>query len=435
MTFPLGSHLADVQHLADADANVCLYRESSAAAVRGARPAVVHAPIGLHATTKFLRALGEILGLDPEPFIEREKHTTIKPIWDLWRSVTQDSSAPRASASSPARPTRAACAASSPTRWDCPATSRCRAAPARRPTTRRSARRCRRGRRWCCSELQRADVRGRGQRPLHLHPRVVPGRHRAPATPARRSWATRAPPTSCRRCATRCSTRCSHPAAGHRPRSRRGHARAPERREQTRRWEAEAQRLLADLVPPRRCWCRSRARSGLRDRAERDAQRAGEEVVTVARVAGAREALRQGRSGMSVHGRPIATNSVRPRDGPPGDVAAFRRGCPRRGAARGIGRKAGSSGADRMAAEKSCSISGLTDEEAQEFHKFWVQGFVGSRGGRRRALPVWAWRPGSTDPTPRRVTWPTSTFRRGSSGPSGFPPLTGCCSSCCSPSS
>jgi 3,8-divinyl chlorophyllide a/chlorophyllide a reductase subunit Z len=93
LVYPYESSAAATPRLADASVNVVLYREFGEPLAQALGQPYLFAPFGVLGTTRFLRELGQLLGLPSEQvegFIRQEKQRTLAPVWDLWRGPQSD---------------------------------------------------------------------------------------------------------------------------------------------------------------------------------------------------------------------------------------------------------------------------------------------------------------------------------------------------------
>jgi chlorophyllide a reductase subunit Z len=92
LVYPFEATLKDTPRLAESVVNVVMYREFGEPLAQALGKPYLFAPIGIQETTAFIRRLGELLGTQAqaEAFIEREKRTTLQPLWDLWRGPQGD---------------------------------------------------------------------------------------------------------------------------------------------------------------------------------------------------------------------------------------------------------------------------------------------------------------------------------------------------------
>jgi chlorophyllide a reductase subunit Z len=85
--YPFESSLHDISSMKNADVIVQLYHEFGHELSGELGRPVLHAPFGIAETEKFILELGRLLQTEAEAaaFLQEEKRTTLKPLWDLWR--------------------------------------------------------------------------------------------------------------------------------------------------------------------------------------------------------------------------------------------------------------------------------------------------------------------------------------------------------------
>ncbi|ARM30126.1 chlorophyllide a reductase subunit Z [Prosthecochloris sp. HL-130-GSB] len=85
--YPLESRIADIAALKHSEVIVVMYQEFGKTLADLIGRPVLQAPFGIAETEKFITRLGSLAGREKEAadFLETEKKTTLRPLWDLWR--------------------------------------------------------------------------------------------------------------------------------------------------------------------------------------------------------------------------------------------------------------------------------------------------------------------------------------------------------------
>ncbi|MEZ4581727.1 MAG: nitrogenase component 1 [Caldilineaceae bacterium] len=92
LVVPAETSLADLPKLARTQVNVVLHKEYGHGLADALGQPWLHAPMGMYATTEFIEELGRLLGSSETAtaFIRHEKKTTLQAVWDLWNGPQGD---------------------------------------------------------------------------------------------------------------------------------------------------------------------------------------------------------------------------------------------------------------------------------------------------------------------------------------------------------